>query len=95
MESMQREDAKRYLGDVIARAANEAMRAMADVIAREQFTRQDAELLQNDLLPNARWAAQEVAYTPLRLWEVDMVAYAKAFMKAAATMVATAQANKR
>ena len=42
---VQREEAKEYVRGAIARAASEAMRAMVDVIAQEQLTRQDTELL--------------------------------------------------
>jgi hypothetical protein len=89
----QREEAKVYVRSVIERAANEALRAMADVMMQEAFTRQDAELLLHDLLPNARWTAQECAYTPQRLWEQDPTIYARAFAIVAATILAADRAS--
>jgi hypothetical protein len=90
---VQREEAKAYLRDVIERATREAMRVMAEVIDQEKFTRQDTELLLYDLLPNARWTAQEVAYTPQRLWEQDPTIYAMAFVTVAATILSADRAS--
>jgi hypothetical protein len=89
----QREEAKVYVRDVIERATREALRSMAGVIDRERFTRQDVELLLHELLPNARWAAQEAAYTPQRLWEQDPTIYAMAFATVAATILAADRAS--
>ena len=89
----QREDAKEYVRSVIERAAREALRAMADVIAEEQLTRQDVELLHYTLLPAAQWAAQDAAYTPQRLWEQDPTSYARVFAIIAATILAADRAS--
>jgi hypothetical protein len=90
---VQREEAKAYVQDVIERAAQQALRAMVDVIAQEQLTRQDAELVVHDLLPTARWSAQECAYAPVRLWEQDSDSYARAFAVVAATILAAGRSS--
>jgi hypothetical protein len=89
----QREEVQAYVRSVIERAVQQALRAMADVMMQEVFTRQDAELILHDLLPNARWAAQECAYTPQRLWEQDPTIYARAFAIVAATILAADRAS--
>jgi polyhydroxyalkanoate synthesis regulator phasin len=90
---VQREEAKAYVQSVVERAAQQALRAIADVVDREQLTRQDAELLLHDLLPSARWTAQEASYTPQRLWEQDPAGYARAFAMVAATILAAERAS--
>jgi len=92
---VQREEARGYVRGVIARAASEAMRAMVDVIAQEQLTRQDAELLQYVLLPDARWAAQDAAYATMRAWKEDAEGYATAFLWVAAAVLMAARAAER
>jgi len=89
---VQREEAKGYVQSVIERAAQEAMRAIASVIAQEQLTRQDAELVLHDLLPNARWAAQDAAYSTMRAWKEDAEGYATAFLCVAAAVLMAARA---
>jgi len=89
---VQREEAKGYVQSVIERAAQEAMRAIASVIAQEQLTRQDAELLQYVLLPDARWATQDAAYATMRAWKEDAEGYATAFLWVAAAVLMAARA---
>jgi hypothetical protein len=89
----QREEAKAYVQSVIEHAVQQALRAMADVMMQETFTRQDAELILHDLLPNARWAAQEAAYATMRTWKEDAEGYAAAFLWAAATILAADRAS--
>jgi hypothetical protein len=88
---VQRQEARAYVRDVIERAAHEALHAMVGVIDREQLTRQDAELLQYVLLPDARWAAQDAAYATMRAWKEDAEGYAAAFLWVAAAVLAAAR----
>ncbi len=92
---VQREDAVQYLRDVVGRAAQEAVRAMADVLAQEEFTRCDAELLREVLLRDAQWTARDTAYTPTRLWKEDPAGYAMAFAWVAATILALDRAQQK
>jgi hypothetical protein len=90
-----RQETMEYLQSVVVRAARAAMEAMAEVIQQEEFTRRDAELLLYELLPDARWAAQEAAYATMRQWEADPTAYAEAFAIVAATLLATERAARQ
>jgi transposase len=92
---VQREEAKAYVRDVIARAANEALRAMTAAIAQEQLTRQEVELLQYVLLPDAKWAAQDAAYATMRAWKEDAESYATAFLWVAAAVLMAARAAEQ
>jgi hypothetical protein len=90
---VQRGEARAYVRSVIEHAVQQALRAMTDVIDQETFTRQDAELILHDLLPDARWAAQEAAYATMRAWKEDAEGYAAAFLWAAATILAADRAS--
>jgi len=90
---VQREEVKAYVMGVTGDAAREALRVMADVIDRGEFTRQDAELLRHQLLPAAQWDARDAAYATLRRWEEDPVGYAMAFLWVAAVILAAERAS--